>query len=118
MASEHVGNDRSVSPPQDISGLLERTVDDAVRLISAEVRLFQTNLKAMLEAQVDRAIGNLAALVAIGYGLSLLLVAIVCLLHLWLAWWASFAITGAIVIAGGMIVRGAMEHQAKEVTPV
>src|SRR5438270_3236072 len=81
--------------------LLSKTVEDLSRIVRTEGELLEATLKRLVEAQTDRIAGMAFLLVALIYASLLLLGGIVLLIHLWLAWWVSFLITGfAVAIAG------------------
>src|ERR1700724_2609207 len=81
--------------------LLSKTVDDLSRITRTEMELLEGTLKRLIEAQTDKIVGMLFLLVALSYGSLFLFSGIVLLIHLWLAWWLAFVITGvAIVLAG------------------
>lgn len=74
--------------------LLARMLEDASRIVHAELRLFEANLTPLRAVAVDRAIAGLVLLHAGLIGGGCLLTAIILLLHRWLEWWESFGIAG------------------------
>ncbi|HJU12636.1 MAG TPA: phage holin family protein [Candidatus Binataceae bacterium] len=97
--------------------LLSKTVDDLAAVAKTEIGLLEATLKRLIEAQTDNIVGMLALVVALTYGSLFLLGGIVLLIHLWLAWWLSFLITGfAISCAGAgfmLMMRGAAKAKQK-----
>jgi hypothetical protein len=94
--------------------LLSKTIDDLSRIARAEMELLVLKLGLLLEAQTDKIAGVVILVVALSYGASFLLVGIVLLIHLWLAWWLSFLITGAAVIIAGVLLRMTMTAAARK----
>jgi hypothetical protein len=88
--------------------LLSRTVNDVDRIAKTEIGLLEASLKRLIEAQTEKLVGMLFLLVTLVYGSLFLLGGIVLVIHLWLAWWLSFLITGAFVIASGVAFQMAM----------
>ena|ERR1700691_2459708 len=94
--------------------LLSKTIDDLSRIARAEMELLVLKLGLLLEAQTDKIAGVVILVVALSYGASFLLVGIVLLIHLWLAWWLSFLITGAAIIIAGVLLRMTMTAAARK----
>jgi Putative Actinobacterial Holin-X, holin superfamily III len=94
--------------------LLSKTVDDLARVAQTEIQLFEATLKRLIEAQTDKIIGMLVLVVALTYGSVFLLGGIVLLLHLWLAWWLSFLITGIVICSAGVVFQIGMTGAAKK----
>ena len=78
------------------------------------MELLVLKLGLLLEAQTDKIAGVVILVVALSYGASFLLVGIVLLIHLWLAWWLSFLITGAAIIIAGVLLRMTMTAAARK----
>lgn len=76
--------------------------------------LLEVTLKRLIEAQTDKIVGMLALLVAVIYGSLFLLGGVVLLIHLWLAWWLSFLITGSAIVSAGVFFQIRMSAAAKE----
>ena len=97
--------------------LVSRTVDDLSRIARTEIELLEVTLKRVIEAQTDKIVGMLSLLVALIYGSLFLLGGIVLLIHLWLDWWLSFLITGAAIVAAGVIFQMRMAAAGREKSP-
>ncbi|MBF6570698.1 MAG: phage holin family protein [Candidatus Binataceae bacterium] len=94
--------------------LVARTVDDLSHLARTEIQLFEATLKRLIEAQTEKVVGALFLVVALAYGSLFLLGGIVLLLHLWLAWWLSFLITGGAIVGAGVFFQMAMRATARK----
>ncbi len=94
--------------------LLARTVDDLSKVASTEIKLLEATLKRLIESQTDKIVGMLALVVAFGYGSLFLLGGIVLLIHLWLAWWLAFLITGIAICSLGIAFQRVMSAAAKK----
>ena len=88
--------------------LLSKTVDDLTRIAQTEIELLESKTRTLLESQVDKIAGMLFLLVALSYGSLFLLGGVVLLIHLWLAWWLSFLITGAAIVLAGIFFKLSM----------
>ena len=97
--------------------LVSKTVDDLSRIARTEIELLEVTLKRLIEAQTDKIVGLLSLLVALIYGSLFLLGGIVLLIHLWLAWWLSFLITGAAIVAAGVIFQMRMAALGRQKSP-
>ncbi len=86
------------------SALAARMLDDVVRIVEAETKLFEVNFGRALTAAFDRAIGQLLGGLMMFLGGACLLAALIMLLHEWLPMWQSLAISGALAIGGGLAV--------------
>jgi Putative Actinobacterial Holin-X, holin superfamily III len=104
-----------VSPnwPQPLS----KTIDDLSRIARTEMKLLVAKLGLLLEAQTDKIAGVLFLIVALSYGSLFLLGGIVLLIHLWLAWWLSFLITGAAIVIAGVFFQMTMKAAARKRKP-
>lgn len=118
--SNHNQEDFSSAPSptelRDWPELLAKTVDDAAKLLGAELHLFEANVRAMIEAQTQRLIGMLLAVSALAYGLLFVLGAVATLLHMALPWWLALGITGLAVIAIGVIAQLVLSKRAEQKT--
>ncbi|MBV8771602.1 MAG: phage holin family protein [Deltaproteobacteria bacterium] len=93
--------------------LLSKTVDDLSSVARTEIRLLEASLKRLIEAQTDNIVGMLVLVIALGYGSLFLLGGVVLLIHLWLAWWLSFLITGFAITGAGAAFALTMRAAAK-----
>ena len=94
--------------------LLSKTVDDLTRIARTEMEILETKLGLLLEAQTNKIAGMLLLVVALSYGSLFLLGGIVLLLHLWLPWWLSFLITGAVIVIAGVTLQMTMTAAARK----
>jgi hypothetical protein len=94
--------------------LLSKTVDDLSRIARTEMELLEVTLKRLIEAQTDKIVGMLFLLVALSYGSLFLFSGIVLLIHLWLAWWLAFVITGVAIVLAGISFQMRMKMAARE----
>jgi hypothetical protein len=96
--------------------LLSKTIDDLSRIAGTEMELLVAKLGLLLEAQTDKITGAgvLLLIVALSYGSLFLLGGIVLLVHLWLAWWLSFLITGAAIVMAGVFFQMTMKAAARK----
>ena len=76
--------------------------------------LLVAKLGLLLEAQTDKITGVLILVGALLYGSVFLLGGIVLLLHLWIAWWLSFLITGTAVVIAGVLFQMTMKAAARK----
>jgi hypothetical protein len=95
--------------------LLSKTVDDLSRVAKTEIELLEATLKRLIESQTDKIVGMLVLVVALTYGSVFLLGGIVLLIHLWLAWWLSFLITGIAICSAGVVFQMRMTAAAKNI---
>jgi VIT1/CCC1 family predicted Fe2+/Mn2+ transporter len=100
---------------RDWSDLIQKTIDDGSRVLSAELRLFERNAGHLLEAQTDRVIGASAVIAAVSYGAALILIGVVFLLNLWLALWLSFVVIGAATAIVGMMVKLVLSRRTSKI---
>lgn len=96
------------------SEVLSKTIDDLSRIARTEMELLVAKLGLLLEAQTDKIAGMLFLIVALSYGSLFLLGGIVLLIHLWLAWWLSFLITGAAIVMAGVVFQMTMKPAARK----
>ena len=111
--TEHVDHEVRPAPAPNVPELLAKTVDDLSRIVRSEIGLLRLTLQQVVEAQTDRVFGMLALLVAVSYGSLFLLGGIVLLIHVWLAWWIAFLITGAAVSSFGVMMLVLMLARAR-----
>jgi hypothetical protein len=83
--------------------------DDLSRIARTEMELLEVTLKRLIEVQTDKIVGMLFLLVALSYGSLFLLGGIVLLIHLWLAWWLAFLITGVAIVTVGIFFQMRMK---------
>lgn len=102
---------------RDWSELIQKTIDDGSRVISAEMRLFEKNVRKLLDSQTDRVLGTIAVMLAVAYGGALILIGIVFLLHFWLAWWLSLIVVGAATAIIGATMYIGLSHRASSIAP-
>ena len=100
------------------STLLGRVVEDLSRIFQLELRLLESKLAPSLSAMVDRAIAAMVVLFAGAIGGGCLLAALIMLLHQWLPWWQSLAITGGVPIAAAVIAYATLTRSAPPAEPV
>lgn len=98
-------------PPGDISwpALAERVISDLTHVIRVEIELFGNSLIPIFSDLTDRVVaGLIAGFVMLAGGVTLL-AALIMLLHQWLPWWQSLAISGgAAILAGYILTRFAV----------
>jgi Putative Actinobacterial Holin-X, holin superfamily III len=94
--------------------LLSKTVDDLSRVARTEIELLEASLKRLVETQTDKITGMLVLVIALAYGSVFLLGGVVLLIHLWLAWWLSFLITGMLICSSGVAFQMQMAAAAKK----
>ena len=105
---ENTSNRAVVDETPNWPQLLSKTVDDLTRIAQTEIELLESKARILLESQVDKIAGMLFLIVALSYGSLFLLGGVVLLIHLWLAWWLSFLITGAAIVLAGIIFKLSM----------
>ena len=88
--------------------VLSKTIDDLSRIARTEMELLGAKLGLLVEAQTDKMAGMLFLIVALSYGSLFLLGGIILLIHLLLAWWLSFLITGAAIVIAGIFFQMTM----------
>jgi uncharacterized membrane protein YgcG len=94
--------------------LVSKTVDDLSRIVRTEIELLEVTLKRVIEAQTDKIVGMLFLIIALIYGSLFLFGGIVLLLHLWLAWWLSFLITGSMIVIAGVLFQMTMSAAGRK----
>jgi hypothetical protein len=110
---EHTEPNSIAQSSPNWSELLSKTVDDLARIGRTEIELLETRLRRLIEAQIDNVTGIVVLIVALSYGSLFLLGSLVLLIHLWLAWWLSFLITGIVIAAAGIVFQMLMASAAK-----
>jgi hypothetical protein len=115
--AQHINNDTyqiaTVENPK-WPELLSKTVDDLSRVARTEIELLEATLKRLIQAQTDKIAGMLVLVVALTYGSLFLLGRVVLMIHLWLAWWLSFLITGIVICSAGVVFQTRMTAAAKK----
>jgi hypothetical protein len=94
--------------PHSWPELFGQLILDFTRILEAEARLMRASIEPSLISVLDHWLLQLVITTVALFGGVLLLCALILLLHLWLAWWLAFAITGAatVVLAlCGMLIR-------------
>jgi Putative Actinobacterial Holin-X, holin superfamily III len=94
--------------------LLSKTVDDLTRIARTEIGLLEARLGLLVKAQTDKIAGMLLLVVVLSYGSLFVLGGIVLLLHLWLAWWIAFLITGTAIVLAGLFLQMMMKAAARK----
>ena len=110
---ENTSNRALVDETPNWPQLLSKTVDDLTRIAQTEIELLESKTRILLESQVDKIAGMLFLIVALSYGSLFLLGGVVLLIHLWLAWWLSFLITGAAMVLTGIFFKLSMTATAR-----
>jgi hypothetical protein len=103
----------TATEPPNWPGLISKTVDDLSSIAKTEMELFEARLQRVIEAQTEKIAGILGLLVCAAYGSLYFLAGILLVIHLWLAWWLSFLITGFAVGCVGIFVYSVMASAAK-----
>jgi Putative Actinobacterial Holin-X, holin superfamily III len=93
--------------------LFSKTVNDLADIGRTEIELLEATLKRLIEAQADKIVGMIVMAVFLIYGSLFVLAGIVLLIHLWLAWWIAFLITGGAVSAAGVLFLMTMMTAAR-----
>ncbi|HKD69506.1 MAG TPA: phage holin family protein [Candidatus Binataceae bacterium] len=84
--------------PHSWPDLVGKLILDFTRVLEAELRLMRASIEPALTSVLNRWLWQLVIASIALLGCILLVGAIILFLHLWLAWWASFAITGAATV--------------------
>jgi hypothetical protein len=87
-------DDQAHSWPQ----LFGQLILDFTKVLEAEARLMRAGIEPTLNAVLERWLMELVIASIALLGCVLLVGAILLLLHIWLAWWSAFAITGALTV--------------------
>jgi hypothetical protein len=85
--------------------LMSKTVGDLSQIAKTEIELLAANLRRLIESEANRVLGILFFLIASLYGSVLLLGGVVLLLHVWLAWWLAFLVTGGATVCAGLLIK-------------
>jgi len=101
----------------DWSTLLGRMVEDLSRIFQLELRLLESKLTPSLSAMVDRAVAAMVVLFAGAIGGCCLLTALIMLLHQWLPWWQSLAISGGLPLAAAVIAYAILNRSGSPAEP-
>jgi hypothetical protein len=111
--------DRQTLPIDGTSGassdwptLVERVVDDVARILRSEAQMFQTNLGAALELQINSTLTRLTIVALIIGGAICILFASILLLHEWLPWWQAFGIVGITIFLAGITMNAKMRRRS------
>jgi hypothetical protein len=96
-----------------LAGFDHQTVDDLSNIAKTEMALFEARVQRLIEAQAEKFAGILSLLICAAYGSLYFLAGVLLLIHLWLAWWLSFLITGFAVGCVGIFIYMAMFSAAK-----
>jgi hypothetical protein len=116
MATNSEQIDRRIvttTEPPNWPGLISKTVDDLSNIAKTEMALFEARLQRLVEAQTEKIAGILGLIVCAAYGSLYFIAGILLFIHLWLAWWLSFLITGFAVGCVGVVIYMAMASAAK-----
>jgi hypothetical protein len=108
-------------PPAEITWpeLAERVISDLTHVIRVEIELFRNSLIPIFSDLTDRVVaGLIAGFVMLAGGVTLL-AALIMLLHEWLPWWQSLALSGAAAILAGYLltrfaIRSASHHESND----
>jgi hypothetical protein len=116
MTEKHLpSDDVGLSAYPDWPTLIERAVNDVSRILQSELHMFQTTMRAALEAHIATAVAFLAIVGVLVCGAICILCAAILLLHQWLPWWEAFGIAGLATcvtgIASLVIIKPASSRQ-------
>jgi hypothetical protein len=89
--------------------LIERAVNDVSRILQSELHMFQTTMRAALEAQIATAVAFLAIVAVIVCGAICILCATILLLHQWFPWWEAFGMAGVAACVIGIASLASMK---------
>src|SRR5579871_7019166 len=103
--TDQVDYDPAPAQPASWPDLVSKTVDDLSKIARTEVTLLERTLQRAVEAQTEKIAGILFLLIACAYGSLFLLGGVVLLIHLWLAWWLSFLISGFAIMCVGVALQ-------------
>ena len=106
MPNDRVIPNDQPAPESDWGTLAARTIDDLTRILQSEIRLFTASIRLAIEQESDRVMVTIAAGAFAGSGLLVLVASLVLFLREYagLAWWQSFGIVGAIMLAAAAIL--------------
>ena len=110
MAEQHTLPTNGTPPASpDWPTLIERTVDNAARVLRSEARMFQTSVETALELQISNTLAHLTIVAVMIAGAICILCASILLVHQWLPWWQAFGITGLATLVIGTLSNAAMK---------
>ncbi|HTW88156.1 MAG TPA: hypothetical protein VMD75_09125 [Candidatus Binataceae bacterium] len=87
--------------------MIERAANDVVRILVSEADTFRISIGASLEAQISKAVTQLAIIAVMISGALCILCASIFLLHKWLPWWQAFGILGLALLIVGTVSNAA-----------
>ncbi len=91
--------------------LAERLVDDVAEIGKAEMRIFENALGLLFTELTDRLVASLLGITALSTGGVFLFGALIVLLHIWIAWWLSLALSGLLAVIVGAILGWVATHR-------
>jgi hypothetical protein len=108
-------NDDPLAPPdtpaegeqaQSWPALFGKLILDFSKVLEAEARLMRASIQPTLSAVLERWLWQLMVAGIALTGCMLLIGAAILLIHVWLAWWLAFGITGAatMLLALGLLL--------------
>jgi hypothetical protein len=106
--TDHVNHEFVPADQPNWPELMSKTIGDLSHIAKTEIGLLEVSLRRLIESEANRILGILFLVIASLYGSVLLLVGLIILLHLWLAWWLAFSITGAATVSAGLLIKLAM----------
>lgn len=83
---------------QSWPALFGQLILDFTKVLEAEAQLIRASIRPTLSAVLERWVWQLIAAGIALTGCLLLVAAAILLIHVWLAWWLAFGITGAATI--------------------
>ncbi len=91
---------------QSWPALFGKLILDFSKVLEAEARLMRASIQPTLSAVLERWLWQLVMAGIALTGCMLLIGAAILLIHVWLAWWLAFGITGAatIILALGLLL--------------
>lgn len=93
------------------SALVGRLILDITGVVEAEARLMRASIEPTLNSVLEQWLLQLVIAALAMVGSLILLAAVILLLHLWLAWWLSFAITGAATLIVALAMRAVISRK-------
>ncbi|GEM_PF-6427467 len=90
--------------PQSWPALFGQLVLDFTKVVEAEARLMRASIQPTLSAVLERWLWQLVAAGLALTGCMLLIAAAILLIHLWLAWWLAFGITGIATLTLALVL--------------
>jgi hypothetical protein len=113
IRTENANYQVSTAEQTNWPALFSKTVNDLADIGRIEIELLEATLKRLIEVQTDKIIGMVVMAALVIYGSLFLLGGIVMLIHVWLAWWVAFLITGGAVSAAGVLFMMTMMAAAR-----